>query len=333
MAVTGTNQSPPALSATAHDGDDSLPVVLIHRFPTFTGSLFPSLPTHFRLLDLLTTDASNLQSATAILCVGPPPPVTPEFLDRFPSLKIVVCSSVGVDHVDLPECRRRGIVVTNAGSAFAEDVADYAVALLIDVLRRVSAADRYVRAGSWPVKGDYPLGSKVSGKRVGILGLGRIGSAIATRLAAFGCQIRYSSRKEKPSLPFAFYKTALDLAANSDVLIACCALTDETFHVINGEVMTVLGKRGVIINVGRGSLVDEKELVEFLLRGDLGGAGLDVFEDEPHVPKELFALDNVVLSPHSAVVTPESIGTLQDVVIGNLKAFFAGQPLISPVID
>ncbi|CAN0841589.1 Glyoxylate/hydroxypyruvate reductase HPR3 [Linum grandiflorum] len=320
----------------AKTGDDSsLPIVMIHRYPTFTSSMFPALSTHFRIVDPLSTDASPslLRSATALLCVGPPPPVTSDFLDRFPSIGIVVCSSVGVDHVDLPECRRRGVAVTNAGPAFAEDVADYAVALLIDVLRSISAGDRYVRAGRWPVQGDYPLGSKLGGKRVGILGLGRIGSLIATRLAAFGCQISYCSRSERPSLPYRFYSTALDLAANNDVIIACCSLTDETFHVINGEVMKALGKRGVIVNVGRGALIDEKELVQLLVRGDLGGAGLDVFEDEPNVAKELFALDNVVMSPHSAVITPESIGASQDISIRNLTAFFSKQPLISPVQD
>ncbi|CAN1833721.1 Glyoxylate/hydroxypyruvate reductase HPR3 [Linum perenne] len=323
-----------AVPATLPGDDSSLPIIIIHRYQSYTGSVFPSLPTHFRLIDPLSSDVSPsiLRSATAVLCVGPPPPVTPDFLDRFPSLGIVVCSSVGVDHVDLAECRRRGVVVTNAGSAFAEDVADYAVALLIDVLRKVSAADRYVRAGSWPVKGEYRLGSKqLGGKRVGILGLGRIGSLIATRLAAFGCRISYCSKNEKTSLRFQFYATALELAANSDVLIACCSLTDETFHVINGEVMTALGKRGVIVNVGRGALIDEKELVQFLVRGDLGGAGLDVFEDEPNVDEKLFALDNVVLSPHAAVITPESIGASQDLVIRNLKAFFSKQPLISQV--
>ncbi|CAN1332730.1 Glyoxylate/hydroxypyruvate reductase HPR3 [Linum perenne] len=298
-----------AVPATLPGDDSSLPIIIIHRYQSYTGSVFPSLPTHFRLIDPLSSDVSPsiLRSATAVLCVGPPPPVTPDFLDRFPSLGIVVCSSVGVDHVDLAECRRRGVVVTNAGSAFAEDVADYAVALLIDVLRKVSAADRYVRAGSWPVKGEYRLGSKLGGKRVGILGLGRIGSLIATRLAAFGCRISYCSKNEKTSLRFQFYATALELAANT------------------------LGKRGVIVNVGRGALIDEKELVQFLVRGDLGGAGLDVFEDEPNVDEKLFALDNVVLSPHAAVITPESIGASQDLVIRNLKAFFSKQPLISQV--
>ena len=172
---------------------------------------------------------------------------------------------------------------------------------------------------------------QLGGKRVGIVGLGNIGSQIAKRLVAFGCSIAYNSRKKKPSVPFPYYANVWDLAANSDVLIVCCALTEDTHHIINKDVTTALGKEGVIINVGRGPLVDEKELVQFLVRGEIGGAGLDVFENEPDVPKELFKLDNVVLSPHCAVVTLESFAAVQDLVMANLKAFFSNKPLVSLV--
>ncbi|KAJ6695556.1 GLYOXYLATE/HYDROXYPYRUVATE REDUCTASE HPR3 [Salix koriyanagi] len=154
---------------------------------------------------------------------------------------------------------RRNIAVTNAGSAFSEDTADYAVALLFGVLRRLPAGDRYVRDGFWPVNGDFPLGFKLGAKRVGILGLGSIGSEVAKKAGCLWV----------------------------DVLIVCCALNDETHHIVNKDVMVALGKEGVIINVGRGPLVDEKQLVEFLVRGELGGAGLDVFENEPNVPKRI----------------------------------------------
>lgn len=163
------------------------------------------------------------------------------------------------------------------------------------------------------------------------MGLGSIGSEVAKRLVPFGCSIAYTSRKKKPGVSYPFYANVSGLAADSDVLIVCCALTEETHHVINKHVMTALGKEGVIINVGRGALIDEKELVHFLVRGELGGAGLDVFEDEPHVPKELLTLDNVVLSPHVAVLTAESFAALEQVVIGNLEAFFSNKPLLSPV--
>lgn len=240
-------------------------------------------------------------------------------------------SSVGVNHIDVAECCRRGIKVTNAGDAFTEDVADYAIGLLIDVLRRLSSADRFVRDRMWPVKGEYPLASKLGGKRVGIVGLGSIGSEIAKRLEAFSCIIAYNSRKKKTHVTFPYYETIHDLARNSDALIVCCTLTNDTHHLINKDVMTALGKTGVIINVGRGPLIDEKELVQSLLQGEIGGAALDVFENEPHVPEELLALDNVVVSPHRAVITPESFSALVSVMVGNLDAFFANQPLLSEV--
>ncbi|KAK3434478.1 hypothetical protein EUGRSUZ_D01947 [Eucalyptus grandis] len=191
----------------------------------------------------------------------------------------------------------------------------------------MSTADRYVREGSWLKNGDYPLGFKLRGKQVGIVGLGNIGSHVAKRLQPFGCDIAYNSRSKKPSFPYPYHASVHDLAANSDVLILCCTLTEETRHVIDREVMTVLEDRGVIINVGRGGLINEKELVQFLMRGELGGAGLDVFEDEPNVPKELLGLDNVVLSPHSAALTPESFEALGELTVSNLKAFFSNQPL------
>lgn len=164
---------------------------------------------------------------------------------------------------------------------------------------------------------------------MGIVGLGSIGSEIAKRLEAFGCVIAYNSRKKKTHVTFPYYETIHDLARNSDALILCCTLTNETHHLINKDVMTSLGKTGVIVNVGRGPLINEKELVQCLLQGEIGGAALDVFEKEPHVPEELFALDNVVLSSHGAMTTPESFSALVSVIMGNLDAFFANQPLLS----
>lgn len=172
---------------------------------------------------------------------------------------------------------------------------------------------------------------QLGGKRVGIVGLGSIGSAVAKRLEAFGCTILYHSRSRKPSIPYKFFPNVTDLAAESDVLVITCALTTETHHIINKEVMLALGKDGIIINVGRGALVDEKELVKCLMEEKIGGAGLDVFENEPAVPQELFYMDNVVLSPHKAVFTLESFHGLLEVVMGNLEAFFSNRPLLSPI--
>ncbi|KAF5466921.1 hypothetical protein F2P56_016802 [Juglans regia] len=276
--------------------------------------------------------AAHAQSVQAMLCSSTGPRIVPEILRLLPSLRLVVTTSTGLNHIDLSECRRLGIAVADAGEVFSEDVADMAVGLLIDLLRKVSAADRYVRQGLWAAKGDYPLGSKLGGKQIGIVGLGSIGFLVAKRLEAFGCSILYNSRKRKDFVSYPFYTNICELAAKSDALIICCGLNEQTRHMINRGVLLALGKEGVIINIGRGPIIDEKDLVQCLVQGEIGGAGLDVFENEPSVPKELFDLDNVVLSPHSAVYTPESFKVLCDIMIGNLEAFFSDKPLLSPVM-
>ncbi|KAF7013180.1 unnamed protein product [Triticum aestivum] len=308
--------------------DASKPVVLLADpiIPEFE----LELSARYSLLPLADVDADTAASARALLTVELPA-VSAELMGALPKLELVLASSVGVDHVDLAACRRRRIAVTNAGDAFSDDAADYGVGLVIAALRRVAAADAYVRRGGWPAGGDYPLATKVSGKRVGIVGLGNIGSRIARRLAAFGCAVSYNSRSPKPSAPYEFVPAVRDIAAGSDVLVLSCALTEETRHVVNREVMEALGKAGVLVNVGRGGLVDEPELVRCLQEGVIGGAGLDVFESEPDVPPELFSMDNVVLSAHRAVATPESIRGTIELVAANLDAFFAGKPLLSPV--
>ncbi|KAK6783230.1 hypothetical protein RDI58_021027 [Solanum bulbocastanum] len=308
----------------------NLRLLLVHRYPRY-GKLFLSkLKTRYRVFDPLEESDPSLPplsgSVRVMLCLGPTP-VTSETLDKYPNLECIVGTSAGYDHFDLAECHRRGIRVTGAGDSFSEDAADFAVGLLIDVLRRVSVADRFVRAGSWPVKGSFPLGSKVGGKRVGIVGLGSIGSRVGKRLEAFGCSIAYTSKRMKRNVSFPFHSNVHDLAINSDILILSCALTKETHHIVGKEVLTALGKEGIVINVGRGALIDEKELVQYLKRGEISGAGLDVYENEPHVPKELFGLDNVVLSPHVAVVTPESFKALEELFTYNLEAFFSNKPL------
>ncbi|GLT51888.1 hypothetical protein SLA2020_252630 [Shorea laevis] len=273
----------------------------------------------------------HAQSVRALLLSGTYP-LTVDILRLLPSLKLIFTTSAGLNHIDLPACHKQGISVARAGSLHSEDVADLAVGLLIDVLRKISAADRYVRRGLWVSNGDFPLGFKLRGKQVGIVGLGTIGLQVAERLEAFGCNIMYTSRKEKPSVPYRFYSNVCDLASDSNTLIICCALTDQTHHLINKEVLQALGKEGIVINVARGPIIDEQAMVRCLVQGEIGGAGMDVFEKEPDVPKELFALDNVVLSPHRAVHCQETLMDLCDLVVGNLEAFFSNKPLLTPVM-
>ncbi|XP_054782434.1 glyoxylate/hydroxypyruvate reductase HPR3-like [Prosopis cineraria] len=179
-------------------------------------------------------------------------------------------------------------------------------------------------------RSNYKLFFQLRGKRVGIVGLGNIVSETAKRLEAFGCIISYTSKNKKPLVSYPFYQNILELASASDVLVLCCALNEQTRHMVNREVMMALGREGIIVNIGRGSLIDEKELVKSLVKGEIGGAGLDVFEKEPHVPRELFELDNVVFSPHAAVHTSESIMGVSELMAANMDAFFSSKPLLSP---
>nr|Q65CJ7.2 RecName: Full=Hydroxyphenylpyruvate reductase; Short=HPPR [Coleus scutellarioides]CAD47810.2 hydroxyphenylpyruvate reductase (HPPR) [Coleus scutellarioides] len=254
-----------------------------------------------------------------------------ELIDALPKLEIVSSFSVGLDKVDLIKCEEKGVRVTNTPDVLTDDVADLAIGLILAVLRRICECDKYVRRGAWKF-GDFKLTTKFSGKRVGIIGLGRIGLAVAERAEAFDCPISYFSRSKKPNTNYTYYGSVVELASNSDILVVACPLTPETTHIINREVIDALGPKGVLINIGRGPHVDEPELVSALVEGRLGGAGLDVFEREPEVPEKLFGLENVVLLPHVGSGTVETRKVMADLVVGNLEAHFSGKPLLTPVV-
>jgi lactate dehydrogenase-like 2-hydroxyacid dehydrogenase len=253
-----------------------------------------------------------------------------ELIDSLPKLEIVSTYSVGLDKVDLAKCKERKIAVTNTPDVLTDDVADLAIGLALATLRQICAADRYLRQGLW-LKEEYKLTTKLSGKNIGIIGLGHIGLAIAKRAEAFGCNIAYHSRSKKSDSTYTYYSSVMDLAASSDVLVVACPLTRETRHIIDRSVLDALGPKAILVNIGRGPLVDEKELVKALVEARLGGAGLDVFENEPDVPNELFDMDNVVLLPHVGSATWETRKEMADLVIGNLEAYFSKKPLLTPV--
>lgn len=252
-------------------------------------------------------------------------------IDSFPCLEIIASHSSGLDQIDLVKCREKGVRVTSTPDALTHEVADTAVALVLATLRRICVSDGFVRKGSWK-NGDFGLTTKVSGKSVGIIGLGRIGSAIAKRMEAFGCPISYYSRSHKPNSSYKYYPNVIELASNSEILVIACSLTEATRHIINREVIDALGPNGFLINIGRGGHVDEPELVSALAERRLGGAGLDVFEHEPEVPEQLIGLDNVVLTPHVGSCTQETRMAIADLVVANLVAHFANEPLLTPVI-
>ncbi|KAI3525036.1 hypothetical protein L1887_03707 [Cichorium endivia] len=253
-----------------------------------------------------------------------------KLIDSLPALEIVSSFSVGLDKVDLGYCKEKGIRVTNTPDVLTEDVADLAIGLILATLRGVCECDRYVRAGLWK-KGDFKLTTKFSGKKVGIIGLGRIGTAIAKRAEAFNCPVSYYSRSQKPESKYKYFPSVVKLASNCEILVVACALTKETRHIINRQVIDALGPKGFLINIGRGAHIDEPELISALVEGRIAGAGLDVFENEPHVPEELLTLDNVVLVPHVGSDTVETVKAMADLVIGNLEAYFSKKPLLTPV--
>lgn len=252
-------------------------------------------------------------------------------MDQLPALEIVSIMGVGYDGVDVPAALERRVPVTHTPGVLNDEVADLAIGLMLSVARRIPQADQYVRAGRWAKDGAMPLTRKVSGARLGIVGLGRIGQAIASRAEAFGMSIAYTARNAKPGLSYGFYPSAQALAAQVDFLIVITPGGDGTRHLINADVLQALGPEGYLINVARGSVVDEMALIDALQKGMIAGAALDVFEKEPHVPEALWSMDNVVLTPHIASATLQTRRAMADLAAANLKAHFAGQPLLSPV--
>ena len=257
-------------------------------------------------------------------------PVRAEMIAALPQLEIIATMSVGLDHIDLAAARARGIAVTYAPDVLTDCVADTGMALILAVARRIVAADRFVREGRW-LKGTFPLATKVGGATMGIVGLGRIGKAVARRAEAFGMHIVYHGRHRQSDVPYPFFADLIAMARESDYLMLTSPGGPATRHLVNAAVIDALGPEGVIINIARGSVVDEAALVAALVEGRLGGAGLDVYEDEPRVPEALMKLDNVVLLPHIASATLATRTVMGQLMIDNLKAHFAGKPLITPV--
>ena len=244
-----------------------------------------------------------------------------------PKLEIVACYGVGTDAIDLTHARAAGIRVTNTPDVLTDDVADIAVALLLAAARRLPQGDAEVRRGGWAM----PLTTRVSGKRVGIVGMGRIGAAVARRLAGFDADIAYFGRSRRDELPYAFVDDLVALARRSEFLILTLAASDATKGIVDAKVLEALGSDGILVNVSRGSTVDEPALLAALEDGTIKGAGLDVFWNEPAIDPRFASLDNVVLQPHHASGTVETRKAMGQLVRDNLAAHFAGRPLVTPV--
>ena len=266
----------------------------------------------------------------AIASFGPVP-VDGRLMDALPKVEIVSNFGVGVDQIDLDAAKKRGIIVTNTPDVLNECVADTAIALVLCTLRKLPQAEAYVRAGHWAAKGPYPLTTSLGGKTLGILGLGRIGEAIAKRAIAMGMKIRYHNRRKK-DVAYPYDPDPVALARNSDVLMIVTPGGAETQNLVGAKVLDALGPKKYVVNIARGSVIDEPVLLRYLQENRIAGAGLDVFVDEPRVPTEFFKLDNVVLFPHVGSATEETRKAMGDLQIENLRLHFAGEPVRTRVV-
>lgn len=251
-------------------------------------------------------------------------------IEKLPALEIIANFGVGYDGIDVKAAAERGIIVTNTPDVLTGEVADLALGLLLATVRQIPQVDRYLRAGKWLEK-PYPLTTTLRERKIGILGLGRIGKAIARRCEAFDLEIAYHGRRRQDDVPYRYYDNLVDMARDVDVLMVVAPGGDATYHIVNEEVLNALGPNGILINVGRGTVVDEKALIAALRDGRILSAGLDVFENEPHVPAELIAIDHVVLLPHvgsASVYTRNAMGQL---VVDNLVSWFEGKGPKTPV--
>ena len=285
------------------------------------------------LADAPDRNAFLKQHAPAVrgLATFGPMAVDGKLMDALPKLEIISNFGVGVDAINLDDAKKRKIIVTNTPDVLNDCVADTALALVLNTLRKLPQSEQYLRAGNWASRGPYPLATSVGGKILGILGLGRIGEAVAKRAVAFGMKIRYHNRNKK-DVPYPYDPDPVTLAKNSDVLMVVTPGGPETSKIVNEKVLQALGADGYLVNIARGSVVDEPVLLRYLQEKKIAGAGLDVYADEPRVPPEFFTLDNAVLFPHVASATVETRKAMGDLQIENLRRHFAGKPVVSRVV-
>jgi lactate dehydrogenase-like 2-hydroxyacid dehydrogenase len=275
--------------------------------------------------------AKIAQNVKGIAAAGGHGRIDGAFMSRFPNLKIVSSFGVGYDHIDAKWAGEHGIMVTNTPDVLNEEVADTALGLLLSTVRHLPQAEKYLRAGNWPKHGDYQLTPSMRDRKAGILGMGRIGKAIARRLDAMQVPVVYHTRRPVSDVSYKHYPNLVDMARDVDVLIVITPGGAATKHLVNATVLKALGPQGILINVARGSVVDEDALIKALKDKTILSAGLDVFADEPQVPQDLIDMDHIVLLPHVGSASHATRRAMDELVANNIVSFFAGKGPLTPV--
>jgi len=297
---------------------------------TLRPGLVSALTERYGALELAEIDPADAETVEVAVTSGGWG-IRAEHLNQLPQLRAIVNFGVGYDTSDVAEARRRGIAISNTPDVLTDCVADVAVGALIDVMRGLSAADRFVRNGNWAAGREPSLARRVTGARVGILGLGRIGRAVGRRLEAFDAILSYHARAEKTDAPYPYAASPVELARACDVLVITAAGGEQSRHLVDANVLDALGPRGFLVNISRGSIIDEAALVSALEEGRLAGAALDVFADEPHVPAALLSRDDVVLLPHLGSATVETRADMAELAVANVEQFLTEGTLVTPI--
>ena len=322
-------------AATDRPSDRPKPAIAFVLAGANPPQLGPMLEEHFRVHQLpvvedmsreVTAFAEDVRALVTATLVG----ADKRLIDALPNLELIVCTGGHVDHIDRDAAWARGIHITNAPGVSAPDVADMSIALMLAVARRLCEGDRFVRTGHW-LRGDMPLGRRVYGRKLGIVGLGGIGRIVARRAEGLEMDIAYYGPNPKEGVSYPHYEDVTRLAADVDFLTLHCKSGPATRHLIDAEVLRALGPDGFLINAARGDVVDEAALIQALKDGTIAGAGLDVYENEPHVPEELLGMDNVVLGAHHSAYSFEAKQIMADLTLANVRAHFDGKPLVTPV--
>lgn len=308
-------------------------VLQVIDFPPFTNERLEKLFTVHKSFQAEDPDAFIAGVAERIRGIAVTPPATArrELIERLPNLEIIAAFAVGVDVIDLGCAGERGVIVTNTPDVLTDCVADLGMGLIVAICRGIVEGDRYTRAGRWVAEGDMHLTTALGGQTLGIVGLGRIGKAVAKRAEAFGMKIAYHGRNKQAEVDYPYHPDIAALARAADCLVLCCPGGEATRHMVDGDVLSALGPEGFLVNIARGSVVDEAALVEACRAGTIAGAALDVFENEPHVPEALFELENVIVQPHQASATVATRTAMGDLMIDNLVRHFTGEPVLTPV--